>query len=79
MVIKCFGQEIACVKAVRGADYIKAYNENGDCIFDAAPIADFSDYVLEGGEWSMPEITDRERIDELESIMAELLFGGEEE
>lgn len=79
MVLKAFGEEISCVKAVKGADFVRLYNENGDCIYDAAPIVDFSDYVLTGGEWSEPEMTDRERIEELESIVAALLFGGEEE
>ena len=51
MVIKCFGQEISCRRAVKGADFIKGYDEGGNCIFEAAPIADFSDYILEGGEW----------------------------
>ena len=77
MVIKCFGQEITCNKAVKGTDYIKAYSENGDCIFEAVPIDDFSYYSIEGGEWSVPEMTQQERIEELEALVAELLFGGE--
>lgn len=79
MVVKCFGDEIVCEKAVKGADFIKAYDENGVCILDAAPIVDFSPYVLEGGEWSAPEMSERERIEELEELLAELLFGGEDE
>ena len=62
MVIKYFGDEIVCEKAIKGADYIKAYNENGVCVFDAAPIVDFSPYVLKGGEWSTPEITQQEQL-----------------
>ena len=78
MVIKCFGQEISCRRAVKGADFIKGYDEGGNCIFEAAPIADFSDYILEGGEWREPEMTEGERIEELENIVAMLLYGGAE-
>lgn len=79
MVMKCFGQEITCQRAEKGADFVKAYNEKGLLIFEAAPVADFSDYMLEGGDWSSPELTDSDRISELEALVADLLFGGDGE
>lgn len=79
MVIHCFGQDISCVKAEKGADFIRAYAENGDCIFEATNVSDFSPYTLEDGEWSQPEMSEEERLTELESIVADLLFGGDGE
>lgn len=78
MVMTVYGQEIACQRAEKGADWVRAYNESGVCIFEAAMVADFSGYALSGGDWSEAEPTDGERIEELEELVAQLLFGGEE-
>lgn len=61
MVIQYAGYEIPCTKAVKGANWVKAYN--GDIIVLAADkLADPSSVVLTGGEWSAPEQTDAEKI-----------------
>ena len=62
----------------KGADFVRAYNAGGACIFEAAMVADFSGYNLSGGAWSEAEPSDGERIEELEDLVAQLLFGGEE-
>ena len=79
MVIRVYGQEVSCARAEKGADFIRAYDAVGNCVFSADSIADFSGYVLEGGSWSQPELTDTARIEELEDLVAELLFGGDGE
>ena len=74
-----YGQEIACARAEKGTDCVRAYNVAGMCIFEAAKVTDFSGYSLSGGAWSEAEPTDAERIEELETLVAQLLFGGEGE
>lgn len=78
MVMTVYGQEIPCTRAERGVDFVRAYDADGSCIFEAARVADFSGYTLEGGTWSEAEPTNGERIEELETLVAQLLFGGEE-
>ena len=48
------------------------------CVFEASRVTDFSGYTLSGGEWSTAEPSAEERIEELEALVAQLLFGGEE-
>mgnify|MGYP004491008073 FL=1 len=79
MVMTVYGQKISCARAEKGADFVRAYDEGGACVFEAAKIADFSGYSLMGGAWSAAEPTDGERIGELEARVAQLLFGGEGE
>lgn len=47
-----YGQEIPCARAEKGADFVRAYDENGVCVFEAAKVKSFEGYALEGGEWS---------------------------
>lgn len=68
MVMTVYGQEIPCARAEKGADFVRAYDEGGACVFEAAKIADFSGYSLTGGAWSAAEPTDGERIGELEAL-----------
>ena len=79
MVMTVYGQEIPCQRAEKGADYVRAFDENGVCVFEAAKVRSFEGYALEGGAWSAAEPTDGERIGELEALVAQLLFGGEGE
>lgn len=58
MVMTVYGQEIPCQRAEKGADFVRAYDEGGACVFEAAKIADFSGYSLTGGAWSAAEPTD---------------------
>ena len=78
MVMTVYGQEISCQRAEKGADFVRAYNAGGVCVFEATKIADFSGYSLSDGTWSTAEPSSEERIEELEALMAELLFGGED-
>lgn len=36
-----YGQEIPCARAEKGADFVRAYDEGGACVFEAAKIADY--------------------------------------
>lgn len=77
MVMTVYGQEIACARAEKGTDCVRAYDENGVCVFEASRVQSFEGYALEGGAWSEAEPTDAERLEELEELVAQLLFGGE--
>ena len=78
MKVIAYGESYECTKAEKGSNYIQLYNgEEKGVLF--AGISDFSGYSIEGGEWSAPEMSERERIEELETLLAELLFGGEGE
>lgn len=52
MVMTVYGQEIACARAEKGTDCVRAYDENGVCVFEASKVADFSGYTISGGTWS---------------------------
>lgn len=51
MVMTVYGQEIPCARAERGADFVRAYDENGYCIFSADKVARFDGYSISGGVW----------------------------
>ena len=51
MKLKVYGQEISCQRAEKGADFVRAYDENGRCVFEAAKVKSFDGYTLDGGEW----------------------------
>ena len=78
MVMTVYGQEIACVRAEKGTDFVRAYDAAGNCVFSADKVTSFAGYTLTGGAWSEAEPTATQRIEELETLMAALLFGGEE-
>lgn len=78
MVIKVLGEAIPCTHAEKGADFVRAFDRDGLCIYEAKKVTDFSLFKLEGGEWGEPELSDSARISELEALMADLLFGGTE-
>ena len=46
-----YGQEIPCARAEKGADYVRAFDENGVCVFEATNVKSFEGYALDGGEW----------------------------
>lgn len=79
MVMTVYGQKISCARAEKGADFVRAYDEGGACVFEATKVKSFEGYALTGGAWSAAEPTDSERIGELEALVAQLLFGGEGE
>lgn len=51
MVMTVYGQDIPCARAEKGTDFVRAYDENGVCIFEAANVKSFEGYTLDGGEW----------------------------
>lgn len=57
MKLKAYGEELECAKAVKGADWIKLYDEAGICIASFSGISDFAGYTLSGGEFEAPEKT----------------------
>lgn len=79
MVMTVYGQEIPCARAEKGADFVRAYDENNALVFSSDKVKDFAGYVLLDGAWSEPEATQAERLEELEALMAALLFGGKDE
>lgn len=72
-----YGQKISCARAEKGVDYVRAFDENGVCAFEATKVKSFEGYTLDCGAWSEAEPTDAERLEELEELVAQLLFGGE--
>ena len=78
MVMSVYGQEIPCQRAEKGADLVRAYDENGVRVFEAANVKSFEGYTLDGGTWDTAEPSDVQRIEELETLVAQLLFGGED-
>lgn len=77
MVMTVYGQEILCARAEKGADFVRAYDDAGNCVFSSDKVISFTGYTLTGGTWSEAEPSPTERIEELETLMAALLFGGE--
>ena len=47
-----YGQEISCARAEKGTDFVRAYDEDGVCVFEATKVKSFEGYTLDGGEWS---------------------------
>lgn len=58
MVMTVYGQEIPCARAEKGADFVRAYDENGYCVFSADKVAGFDGYSLSGGTWDEQESTE---------------------
>ncbi len=63
MVMMVYGQELSCQRAEKGADFVRAYDENDVCIFAAANVKSFEGYTLDGGEWSEAVPTQIDRIE----------------
>lgn len=63
MVMMVYGQDIPCARAEKSTDFVRAYDENGECIFEAANVKSFEGYTLDGGEWSEAVPTQIDRID----------------
>ena len=63
MVMTVYGQEILCARAEKGTDFVRAYDENGACVFEATKVQSFDGYSIEGGEWSEPEPTQLDHIE----------------
>lgn len=78
MVMTVYGQNIPCARVEKGTDFVRAYDESGVCVFEASRVTDFSGYTLDGGTWNTAEPSAEERIEELEALVAQLLFGGED-
>lgn len=70
MVIKFCGQETMCTKAVKGSDWVQAYN--GDILLlEIKKLADMSLVELEGGEWTEPQPTTEQRVSDLEEQLVQ--------
>lgn len=78
MKLIAMGQEIPCVRAAKdeSAGMAAAWDARGNKVFSAEKVTDFSAFAVEGGEWSPLPLTDSERMDALEELVAGLLFGG---
>lgn len=47
-----YGQDILCARAEKGADFVRAYDEDGVCVFEATKVKSFEGYGLDSGEWN---------------------------
>lgn len=63
MVMTVYGQKLPCARAEKGADYVRAFDENGVCVFEATKVKSFEGYTLDGGEWGVTEPTQLDRIE----------------
>lgn len=62
MIFNFMALEIPCARAEKSADFVKAYDESGVCIFEATGVTDFSSYSLDDGEWSEAEPSPEEQM-----------------
>lgn len=62
MILNFMALEIPCARAEKSADFVKAYDESGVCIFEATGVTDFSSYSLDDGEWSEAEPSPEEQM-----------------
>ena len=62
MILNFMALEIPCARAEKSADFVKAYDESGVCIFEATGVTDFSSYSLDDGEWSEAESSPEEQM-----------------
>lgn len=53
------GNNFQCERAVKGANYIRLYNENNIQTTAFEEVADFSAFTIEGGEWEAGKSTQR--------------------
>ena len=51
-----YGQKISCARAEKGADFVRAYDEGGACVFEATKVKSFEGYALTGGAWSTADV-----------------------
>lgn len=67
-----YGQKLPCARAEKGADYVRAFDENGVCVFEATKVKSFEGYTLDGGEWGEPVIppTNAELANSLASVQS---------
>ena len=75
-ILKFLEVEYLAEKIVKHQDYIKGYI-NGIEVFSFDGISDFSHYeLLDGQEYDQKELSEKERIEHLESVINNLLLGG---
>ena len=61
MIIRVFNDEIECCKAIKGADFIKCLDENGNVLTEFKGITNFSLFEVIGGDFTAPEPTEFEK------------------
>lgn len=61
--------EYECYKAIKGADFVKCVDTHNQGIAYFSGVTNFDNFVLDGGNWSEPEM---DKITELELAVAEL-------
>lgn len=80
ITVTFYNEEYQCAKAIKGPDYIKLYDEHGNVIATFYGISDFSDYTIDGGDWSDPEPTEiellRAQLELAEEALDTLIMGG---
>ena len=61
MIVTFSGQDFPCTKAVKDGDKAYIYLEDGGKV-EFKGVSDWSVFSLDGGEWSLPEVTAAEQL-----------------
>jgi hypothetical protein len=73
MKIKINGEIYECEKAVKGKDFVKLYDVDGNAIAEFRGIKDFAGYEVINGAWSeAPKTTEQILAEQLLSVQVEL-------
>ncbi len=70
MIVTAYNEQIQCTKAIKGDDYIRLLDAQGNCIASFDGISDFWGYSVNGGEWDGPEPTVEQQLNALKSLVA---------
>ena len=70
MKVTVYGTEYECSKSEKGNDFVRLYDERGNVFAEFLGISNFSGYLISGGDWSVPEPTQEQRIAAIETVLA---------
>ena len=66
-------RDVSCSAAVKGANYIALYDENGAEIERHAGISDFTGYSVSDGAWIIPKGTVESRLDAYDTELDQIV------
>lgn len=69
MEVTANGEKHTCLRAVKGADFIRLYDAAGNETIAFIGIRDFGGYSISGGEWGAPAPTVDARLAAIESVV----------
>lgn len=70
MIIKIYGTDYTCEKAVKGIDFVNLYGQDDKIIATFNGISSFDDYVIEDGDWFTPPQTLSQQIQSLKDSLS---------